>query len=80
MRLSSQPYHSSVCLDTSITKCTSCEYEYSVSPSGIITTNFLEGTIMIAYLAWAKNEDNEILIPDDETLKEALRQYVLFRY
>jgi len=80
MRLASNPYHSSICLTQSITKCSSCIGEFSISPSLVVTTNFEAGTIMVAYLAYAKDSDNNILIPDDETLKEALLHYVLYRY
>lgn len=80
MRLSSNPYHLSICLDRSILNCTSCVSEFSISNSLVMTTNFEQGTVMLAYLAHPVDENGNMLIPDDEALKEALRNYVLFRY
>lgn len=79
IRLTTNPYHSSICLPNSIPNCTDCSYEFSVSPSGTITTTLKEGTIMVAYKAYI-SEDNDLLIPDDETLKEALMHYIYYRY
>lgn len=80
MRLSSNPFHNSICLDNSLYYCTDCAHEFSVSPSLILTTTLLAGQIMVSYLGYALDENGDTLIPDDENLKEALFHYALYRY
>jgi hypothetical protein len=80
MRLASNPYHSSICLDTTISYCTDCVHEFSVSPSLVVTTTLEEGTILVAYLSYATDDEGCILIPDDENLKEALQYYAFYMY
>lgn len=80
MRLTTNPYHKSICMDSTIMNCAACEHSFSISPSGVITTTLPSGTILVAYKGYPIDSDNHILIPDDETLKEALLHYVLYRY
>jgi len=80
MKLTSNPYHSSICLSKSLYNCPTCTAEFSISASSIMTTNFVSGTVLLAYLAYAVDSDNNILIPDDETLKAALRAFVMYSY
>lgn len=80
MRLSSNPFHNSICLDKSLMYCTDCNHEFGISPSLVVTTTLQAGIIMVAYMGYPTDEDGELLIPDDETLKEALLHYVLYRY
>ena len=80
MRLTSNPYHASICLDKKITYCTDCTHEFSVSSDLVLTTTLEEGVIMLSYLAWAIDEEGYALIPDNEYLKEAILHFVLYRY
>lgn len=80
MRLTSNPYHNSLCLDKSLMYCTDCDHEFSVSPGLVLTTTLSAGVIMVAYLSHPTDEYGDTLIPDDENLKEALFHYVLYRY
>lgn len=80
MRLASNPYHEMICEDKTLMYCTDCDHEFSVSPSLILTSTLLSGTVMISYLGYPVDEDGYQLIPDDETLKEALFHYGLYRY
>ena len=80
MRLTSNPYHDSICLDTTISYCTDCVHDFSISPSLVLTTTLAEGTILVSYLGYATDEDGCVLIPDDENLKEALQYYALYMY
>jgi len=80
MRLTSNPYHASICLDTTISYCTDCVHEFSVSPSLVLTTTLDEGTILVSYLAYATDDNGYILIPDNEDVKEALQHYVFYLY
>lgn len=80
MRLSASPFALSICLDRSITQCTDCHHTFSISPDLTVTSSAEEGEIMVSYKAFPVHEDGTALIPDDETLKEALLHYVLYRY
>lgn len=80
MKLHSSPFHLSICLNTSITTCSTCQHSFSISPTMVVTTTLEEGTIMVAYKGYPMSEEGEILMPDDETLKEALLHYLLYRY
>jgi len=57
-----------------------CELEYHVDPNGVITTSFKTGLLFVSYLAHTTDTDGDILIPDDETLKEAIMHYCMYRY
>ena len=57
-----------------------CPYEYSVSFDGILTTTLSEGVIAVAYLRYPVEDSGDVLIPDNETLKEALVNYCLWMY
>lgn len=80
MRLTSNPYHASICLDKKLFYCTDCTHEFSVSPDLILTTTLKDGVIMISYLTWIKDEDGFALIPDNEYLKESILHFILYRY
>lgn len=56
-----------------------CQYSYTVTPDGEITTTFKEGYICISYLSYPLDCDGNFMIPDDEDYKEALRSYCLMR-
>ena len=80
MRLTSNPYFGSICLDETIINCKNCVHEFSVDESLIITTTLKDGKIMAAYLAYPTNEAGDALMPDSEELKDAILHYVLYRY
>lgn len=80
MRLSASPFSSSVCIYGCSADCTKCPHQYSISPSGVVTTTLRSGDILISYLAYPTDEEGFALIPDDESLKEAIFHYVLYRY
>jgi len=80
MRLTSNPYHQSICLNNGLMYCTDCDHEFSVSPSLVLTSTLLSGVLKVAYLAYPTDDEGYQLIPDDESLKEALLHYVLYRY
>lgn len=80
MRLTSNPFHASICLDKSIAFCTDCYHEFGVSSDLVLTTTLRTGAIMVSYLTWPKDDEGYSLIPDNEYLKEALLHYILYRY
>lgn len=80
LRLSSSPFHSSILLNSYVGTCRNCFGEYSVSSDLTLLSNLESGTLLVSYLAYPVDSSGDILIPDDETLKEALLHYVLYRY
>lgn len=79
MRMSSSPYHNSICLDKTLYNCEACEHSFSISPSLVLTTTLNSGDIMVAYKGYP-TEEGLILMPDSEVLKEALFHYALYRH
>jgi hypothetical protein len=57
-----------------------CDHEYTVDPSKCLTTTLKDGFIWVSYLAYVKDENGSILIPDNEVLKSALEHYCIYRY
>lgn len=66
--------------DTFTTHCTDCTHEYIVDANGVITCTLSDGVLAVSYLRYPKDEDSNVLIPDHETLKEALVNYCLWMY
>ena len=80
LRLTTNPYHNSICTDTTITRCVNCSNEFSIDASGVITTTLDEGVILLAYLGYPVDAEGFALIPDDENVKEAIQHFVLYKY
>ncbi len=80
MRLTSNPYFGSICLDESIIACPSCVHEFSVDENLFITTTLKDGNVMVAYKGYPTNDAGDALMPDNEDLKDAILHYVLYRY
>lgn len=80
MRLNESPFALSICLSKKITTCTECSHWFSISPDMTLTTSAKDGSVLISYKSYPLSEDGSALIPDDEVLKEALLQYVLYKY
>ena len=60
--------------------CVNCQHEYTVDSDMTITTTLKEGILLLSYLRYPKNEHGDILIPDDEDLKEAIFHFCMYRY
>jgi len=73
-------YGSDPSLRTLSYDCPECNHEYHVDPDGCITTTLKDGLLWISYLAYAKDSKGQVLIPDNEDLKEALVHFCLFKY
>jgi len=80
MRLSSNVFNKYVACDESLAYCTDCAHEFSVDHNLIVTTTLKEGTVLVSYKGYPLDDNNEILIPDNEVLKEALTHYALYYY
>lgn len=80
MRLTTNPYHLSICLDETLYNCPDCTHTFSISPDLTLTTTLKEGEILVAYKGYPTDSDGYMMIPDDETYKEAILHYVLYRY
>lgn len=61
--------------------CADCEHEYIVNPNMTITTTLKEGLVYVSYLRFPKdNSTGDVLMPDNEELKEAIMHYCLWKY
>lgn len=92
MRASSNPFLISIDQDTSLFTNTSfdpstqisshvqCDHEYSVDPSGCITTTLPEGMLLVAYLRLPTASTGEQLIPDNIHVKNAIMYYALYMH
>lgn len=80
MRLSSNDFNSFITCDSSIGYCTDCAHEFSVDHNLVMTTTLKEGTLLVSYTSFPKSSTGELLIPDNETLKEALTHYAMYYY
>lgn len=80
LHLSTNTFALSVHCDNSINISANCDYEYTVSPDGTITTNFKDGIICVSYKRYPLDCNGEFLIPDSEYYKEALRAYCMMRH
>lgn len=68
----SKNYHCTDCPNIT----SGCEYTYTITPGGEIITNIEKGIICIAYLAYAKDAEDDLLIPDDAELRQAIASYI----
>lgn len=57
-----------------------CAHSYAISTENILTTTLSNGYIGVTYLQYPVDKDNIPLMPDDETVKEALTHFVLYYY
>lgn len=80
MRLSASTFHQSICVDQTINSCPNCQQEYSISPDLTITSTLKNGLLLVSYKAYVTNAEDEFLIPDNESLKEALTNACLYKY
>lgn len=80
MKLATSAFAKSICLYGCVPECTACQHQYTVSPTGIVSTTLETADILITYLAYPTDSEGDALIPDDENVKEALFHYVLYRY
>ena len=60
--------------------CPGCSHEYTVNPDMSLTTTLKDGVLYVAYLRFPKNDSGDVLIPDNEELKEAIMHYCMWRY
>lgn len=77
---SSSIYTSSILCEGYQVPVGDCKHTYSVSSSGVITSNTREGELLISYKAFPRDEEGNLLIPDNEDFKEAIFNFVLHRY
>ena len=63
-----------------VNPCTTCKADYSLDENLVLTTSKDSGTLFVSYLGYPTNEFGEFLIPDDELVKEAVLNYVLWKF
>lgn len=80
LRLSTNSFALALHCGYSLPTCPECQHEYTIDTDMIGTTTLKEGCILISYLCYPKDDDGDLLIPDDPDLKEAIFNYVMYRY
>jgi hypothetical protein len=63
-----------------VNPCNNCKADYSMDHNLVLTASASTGDIYLEYLAYPTTEEGEFLIPDDERVKEAILNYVLWKY
>jgi hypothetical protein len=76
LRYINSPYSKNVHCTGCPNILSACEYTYTITPGSEIVTNVESGILCIAYLAYAKDENGDLLIPDDAELRSAIAAYV----
>jgi hypothetical protein len=56
-----------------------CEYDYKINTDGVLDTTLKDGYVLISYLRYPKSNVGDVLIPDNEDLKEALYHYCMYK-
>lgn len=80
LKLTNLPFASKYHCNTCPNINSNCEITYSLSPNGYISTPFENGIICLAYLKYAKDEDDEYIIPDNEDLIQALANWCMSKH
>lgn len=73
LRYSGDPFHPAIC-DGSVNLQSDCEYTYTIN-FNFLHTNYKEGELEMAYIAYPTDECGLPLIPDDEVAIKALGYY-----
>lgn len=63
-----------------INVCPNCKSEYNIDENLVMTTTKESGELFLEYLAYPINSDGEFIMVDDEIVKEAVLNYVLWKY
>lgn len=80
LKLSNLPFASKFHCSTCPNISSNCGLTYTLSSNGYITTSFESGNICMAYLKYAKDEDDEYIIPDNEDLIQALSNWCMAKH
>lgn len=79
MRLTSSPFFNSQCDDSLMTN-TDCLHTFSIDSSLVVTTTLDNGEVKVSYKRFKQDEEGNILMPNDEDVKDAVFAYVLYTY
>jgi hypothetical protein len=80
LKLSNLPFAGKFHCNTCPNISSNCGLTYTLSPNGYITTSFESGHICLAYLKYAKDENDEYIIPDHEDLIQALANWCMAKH
>jgi len=80
LKLSNLPFAQKFHCNTCPNIASNCGLTYTLSSNGYITTSFESGSICLAYLKYAKDEDDEYIIPDKEDLIQALANWCMAKH
>ena len=80
LKLSNLPFAGKFHCNTCPNISSNCGITYNLSPNGYITTSFENGHICMAYLKYAKDENDEYIIPDNEDLIQSLANWCMAKH
>lgn len=80
LRRTSNFFMNMVHCDDDFYTCPECAYEYNISNNGTITTTMKDGILAVSYKHLPVDDNGDILIVDNEDLKEAITHYCLYKY
>ena len=80
LRLSTNSFALALHCGYSVPSCPECQHEYTIDTDMVGTTSMKEGCILISYMCYPKDDSGLLLIPDDPDVKEAIFNYVMYRY
>ncbi len=79
MRAATSPFSRSVLCKNALQTHVQCEHTYSLDKTGTITTTLPKGYLAIAYLSYPKDNDGNFLIPNEQVIMKALKNYCLMK-
>jgi len=80
MRKSTSDFMPSVVNDEVIKNYLSLVPQYKICQGNSVLTNIESGLLLVSYLGSPKAENGDILIPDNQDLKEAIYHYCMYRW
>lgn len=80
LRLVNKPYSNAFHCTYSPNISSDCYDYYNINSLKQIITSKKDGIIALSYLARVRNEDGDIMIPDEAGVKQAIAAYVKMRY
>jgi hypothetical protein len=79
-KIATGAFNKSLCVDPVRMECSHCKHEISFSPSGYATSTIGGGTVLLTYRRLPKDSEGNVLIPNNEILKEALFHYGMLKF
>jgi hypothetical protein len=79
LQINSSPFFNDKC-NNDLKICSGCRHTFAIDDNLIMTTTLADGEIYVAYRSYPCDEEGNITIPDSEDLKEAIYNFILYKY